>query len=278
MRLITALVLAFAVIASGCTDLLPPGATAFTPPPVYSTWWAMVESCSNQAGPLSRVNWFEAPDNVELKSPNGGVVGGYWDKETNTIVVQHRYLLDGPLIRHEMLHSLTGGGHERRYFLRSCGGIVVCVEACKAEAGGYELPGESVPRVPPDSLVITTTVEPLTLDGTISDSFFRVIVSVRNPANHPIVVNLPPSGDSGPSVTFSYVIKRKEAGFGGVQSDRRLADPEQTYFDAHETKRCVFDWVARPIRNADNELPPGTYTAVGGFGKRNAPPVSFMIP
>jgi hypothetical protein len=253
---------------------VPAGSVKFASPAVYTTWWEMVEGCSAQFGELSRVVWFDAPDDARLVV-NGHPVDGYWDSERNAIVVKHSSKLDGSFVRHEMLHSLIGSvGHPRHDFLEACGGVVACVGSCVIDAGPFTVPGNDVPRVPPDSVVITSVIEPLTPAGTVADTFFRLVVFVRNPADHPVVVQLPPSGDAGASLTFSYLIS---SSLVRTEYNDRKTDGEVTYFLAGETKRRVFDFVVRPTNDRSFAVIPGSYNVDGAFGERNAPRVTFTI-
>jgi hypothetical protein len=225
----------------------------------------MVEGCSGQTGQLSGVRWFASPSGTQL-TVHGAEVDAYWDSGSNTIVVNDAVKLTGSLIRHEMLHSITRSpAHLRSAFLERCGGVVVCIDSCITDAGPLTPPDASVPRVPPDSVEIFSSVHPPTPTSADTDGFFTLTVSARNPMNHPIVVLLPPSGDAGPSLSFSYKI----IGDGGeIEYNVRAWDPEVTYFAAGETKREVFDMVVRPIDDMPFAILPGTYQILGAYGER----------
>src|SRR4051812_2605650 len=276
MRNAIGIAVAFCAMIAACSSArvdFPTGSALFPPPPVYSEWWEMVEACSQRVGPLEQVKWFQAPDEAAIVV-NGAAVDAYWDKTSNAIVVKPAVKLDGSLVRHEMLHALSRStAHSRPDFLEHCGGVVACAPTCVSAVETFQLPGSAVPRVSPESLTITSIVEPVGALGEVKDTFFRLTVFARNPTNHPIVVVLPPSGDAGPSLSFSYVI----SGSSTFEYNDRAWDSEIMSFGAQETKRRVFDFVVRPTMDMNFAITPGTYQVRGAFGERSAAPVSMTI-
>jgi hypothetical protein len=128
------LVLTTAFMLAACHTLtdpaLPVAATSFTPPPVYSRWWTMVEQCSGLSGSLAAISWFVVPGN-SVNDGTDSEVSGYWSKASNRIVLADAFRTNGPLVRHEMLHALIQDvGHPASYFQQQCAGIVVCVKSC----------------------------------------------------------------------------------------------------------------------------------------------------
>ena len=101
----------------------------------------------------------------------------------------------------------------------------------------------------------------------VNDGTFMMVVTARNPAPTPVIVQLPPSGDDGPSTTFGFRITH---GGGETTRDERLDAPEETRFGAHETKRFIYDFHVGTDHDG-NALPPGTYRFGGSYGDVPAP-------
>ena len=125
---ILALAVALAV-AIACAERLepaplPPDAVPFGPPPVYAQWWADVEACAGRQAPAGRVRWFVVP-RVESFVADGRRDNGLWIDHYRYIVLAESGLSDSLLVRHEMLHDLTGRvDHPAEYFVERCGGVV----------------------------------------------------------------------------------------------------------------------------------------------------------
>ncbi len=241
---------------------LPSNAEEFTPPSVYSRWWAMTEACSGLSGDLSSVSWFVVPG-VSTIVLEGQPVEGYWSLPGNRIVMAGAGKLSGGLVRHEMLHALRKArGHPRAKFLEDCSGVVACTEACIRDAGPPPPLDPAAIQVGPESLEVQVDVEPATPTRAVHDGFFTLIVSVRNPRTYPVVVLLPPQPIGGAPTSFSF----DWIGQSTVMSGHEFAlDPGVSVFVVGETKRQVFDF---KIGNdlASRALPPGTYVLRGGYG------------
>ena len=100
----------------------PAGAVAFTPPPVYRTWWAEVEACSGLRGDFTAVRWQRVPEDQALRTEDGTPVAGLWQQRGNSVTLQAPF--DGyPRVpKHEMLHALLRRpGHPPEYFVDRCG-------------------------------------------------------------------------------------------------------------------------------------------------------------
>lgn len=116
-------------IATACGDRfapppLPEGAIPFGPPRVYETWWKDVEECSAFHAPFRRVRWFVVPGE-ESFVVNGQRDNGLWIEHYRFIILAEARLYDSLVVRHEMLHDLSGSlDHPAEYFQQRCVGVV----------------------------------------------------------------------------------------------------------------------------------------------------------
>lgn len=260
-----------AVASTACTEIatIPAGAVRFDPPLEYALWWRMTESCSGLRGSLADVNWFVVPGVTSFP----GDLGGLWYEQGNRIVLTGVEQLDGALVRHEMLHALVRAvNHPRIEFLERCAGTVSCEYECIKDADPAPKPASGTPVVSPSALEIAVEVKPSRPNGTVDGGYFTLVVTTHNPASHAVVVALPPSGDAGPSGSFSYTMR---GGTSYIHHDRAY-DSEATLFAAGETRRDVFDLHV----GSDAEfggLLPGNYTAEGSYGDFAGAPISFTV-
>jgi hypothetical protein len=170
---------------------LPSDAVTFNPPPEYTRWWAMTESCSGRSGSLASVKWDFVPG-TDLLKLNGATVTSYWTAASNSIVLAEGVRLDGSIVRHEMLHALTrASGHPRADFLERCGGVVNCSTQCIADGGAVPKIDFTDPVVTADSLEVGITLVPSVPSLAIDSGSFTMILSVHNPANHAVVAAVP---------------------------------------------------------------------------------------
>ena len=254
---------------------LPADAVPFTPPSVYTRWWAMTESCSSRSGSLSSVKWLVVPNTSDFQL-NGETVSGYWTQGSNSIVIAAGVRLDGDVVRHEMLHALARtSGHSRADFLDRCGGVVSCTSQCVADAGTVPTIDPGLPVVSPDSLDVTVELVPTLPSLAIDSGAFTMILSVHNPANHSIVASLPQL-TGGISTAFTFDI-RSPIGFGNrLQGVRNFVDPSVTVFGAGETKHQYFDFTIGRITSG-RTIVPGTYDFLGAYGSHQAALRSITI-
>ena len=73
--------------AASCADnivdpKLPQGATSFTAPAVYTTWWEMTKACSGRSGSLAAISWYKVPAGLPLEL-DGQSVSAYWSAGSN---------------------------------------------------------------------------------------------------------------------------------------------------------------------------------------------------
>lgn len=238
----------------------PARASRLTPLPVYRTWWAQTEACSGRTGDFDSIGWFTLPASDALINH----YDGEWFSHGNRIVLTRGSIPDGELVRHEMLHALLGGnaGHPRSEFLEQCAGVVACIADCITDAGPPPPPPINAVHVPPSALEIHVTVSSRTPSSAVDGGFFSMTITATNSATTPVVVDLPPSGDAGPPVTYSLRASHRS---GYFWYDIRLDDIEATYFAAGETKRFIFDFVNQDGPYVYN-LAPGSWTLAGAYG------------
>jgi hypothetical protein len=257
------------MLAAACERPVAPvlvdGAERFEPPPVYQLWWEMTLYCTGRRAPLSTVRWYFVPG-ARTVQVNGERYAGYWSSAGNSIVLAEEAMLDGPLVRHEMLHSLVEvGNHPRGEFLGRCAGVVECDDRCVSDAGPLQPVDPAVPRVGPDALEIDVVVNPAAPSRTQYGGYFTMTVTARNPRSHPVVMTLPPSIDAGPPVAFEY---RVEFQGGSSQNNDRAWDDGVTRFASGETKRRVFDFRMIDVQGiaGNGGLGPDTYRLRGAYG------------
>ena len=263
--------LLFLPVLGACETMaprLPPGAQRFTPPAVYQQWWQLTEECSGRSGRFADVRWYRVPGATDIPLGDGTMVNGLWQPNGNEIVLGGGTELEGDLVRHEMLHALLRSpGHDRAAFVGRCGGVVVCIGPCLTDGGPPPPPDPAAVIVAPTALEIGVEVVPNAPGASVNDGTFMMIITARNPAPTPVIVQLPPSGDAGPSVTYGY---RLTDGSGEVDYALRLDAPEETRFAPLETKRLIFDFHVGSEQDRYT-LAPGTYRFNGSYGNVWAP-------
>ena len=260
-RLLLALPFLNACDATG--PLLPPGAERFVPPAVYQQWWDLTEQCSGLSGNLSDVIWYRVPGVADIPLGDGNSVNGRWDAVENRIILDGDSQFAGDLVRHEMLHALLqSAGHPRSAFIGRCSGIVVCTKQCITDGGAAPQPDPSAQLVSPSALQIGVEVTPSAPSSAVNNGTFMMVVTAQNTGAGPVIVQLPQSGDAGPSVSFSYLITGNSR---TASYDMRAEVPEVTRFAAFETKRFIFDF---HIGAGDfrYDQTPGTFQFNGAYG------------
>ena len=261
-------------LAAACAEIaaLPAGSENFVPPPEYQLWWSMTEACSGLRGSLADVDWYVVPNATYIPG-SSRELGGEWYERGNRIIVASGDQFDGSLVRHEMLHALTRANHTRLQFLERCGGVVMCVDTCITDSGPPPTPPAGTPHVSPSDIDVDVDIEPATPSGGQFGGYFTIVVTARNPATHAVVVDLPASGDDGPSETFTFSMRSGSQSSGYYD---RAYDADDLDFAAGETKRDVFDLhLARdPVQGG---LAAGTYTANGAYGEHGSAPKTVTL-
>jgi len=268
---VAVLPLTLAVCDKVVAPALPSDAQQFSPPPVYSTWWQMTESCSGLMGSMAAVTWYQTSEVVH-DTHTGDVIAGYWVPGSNQIVLTASVMMDGGTVRHEMLHALRQkGGHPREQFLGKCEGTVDCEEACVADAGPYPTSPETPLQVSGDGIALTMQIAPQTPTRSIDDGRFSITVLAHNLSTH--WVQVAPAAGVEAGQTFGLDVNGAN---GATGRDERALDPSQTIFAPGETKRQVFDLVIGDYPFG-NQLLPGDYIAKGSFAGWVSGENSFTI-
>lgn len=268
MRRLFLLVPLFSACDSATAPRLPAGAERFVPPAVYKQWWDLTQECSGLSGDLSRVTWYRVPGAEEVPLGDGSSANGRWDAVGNRIILAGDSQLAGDLVRHEMLHALLRfGDHPRAAFIGGCSGTVVCIKQCITDGGPAPRPDPAAQTVGPTALQIGVEIIPAAPSSSLNDGNFMMFVTARNSAATPVIVQLPPSGDAGPSVSFSYEIVGNSV---GSSYDMRAEVPEVTRFAAFEVKRFIFDFHIGE-GNTRYDQSPGTFRFNGAYGRVWAP-------
>lgn len=235
------------------------------PHPIYALWWAQVEACTGTSGTMADVAWYVVPSDRALLSADGANAAGIYNLEAHRITLAEEYRLHGRVVRHEMAHALASQtGHSREAFLGACEGVFPCQESCLTEAGPPPAMGPEVPRIPPEDLELAIAVEPATPSGGLLDGHFMLVITATNPYPYDVVVTLPPAGDAGPPIAFSFSLFSIQ---GGSWYNGRITDAGTAHFTAGQTKRAVFDFRAGSATD-DDAVAPGLYEAKGGFSSR----------
>jgi hypothetical protein len=210
-----------------------PKLTRYQPPTIYQIWWDEVERCSGERGSMAALEFYSAEANG-VWYVNGRGANGQYQRELNRILIIADGVLDGQLVRHEMLHALTGGnGHTYKQFVRRCGDHVACSSTCRREAGvPADLPAIWLPG--PDTLELSLRVEPSSPVRTKFDGRAVIVVTVRNPQPFAVAVS---------SSVFESLTLWTTDGVIEQRATRRFRDGRSRYFGPGETRRFLFDLV-----------------------------------
>lgn len=113
---------------------LPDDAVRFTPPAEYVAWWQATARCADVATPVPAVRWYVVPNVRRFHVPGAGWVGAYYQGAPQRIVLAGEEAMDGPVVRHEMLHALLDDavGHPPALFQGRCAEVVSCRQECRA--------------------------------------------------------------------------------------------------------------------------------------------------
>lgn len=219
------------------------------PPRVYKMWWGLTESCSGITADFSGVRWYQVP-NVSEIVVGSNTVGGHWSPEGNSIAIAGKEVLDGQLVRHEMLHALTGASHTHEYFIDKCGGVVACVGPCLTEARDSPTPPNDALTIDVTDLAVESSVHESDASISTDSGWAALTITARNPRNEPVWVSLRTVAPSeNASATFGYDFKCTSGGCSSGEEYNFVWD-DKIGFAAGQTRRYVFD----------RQVEPGTYT------------------
>jgi hypothetical protein len=231
----------------------------------YALWWSMTASCSGLTGELAQVRWYVVPSSSSLVV-NGREYDGYWFPRENSIVLTLASVSAGMLVRHEMLHALTGSGHSRAYFVEKCGGVVSCDEQCLQDAGAQPEP-TSGSDIPATELILTATLRPNAPSLASDSGWIALAVSVTNPLATGAFANLVRIA-SNPAYSST---------FGFSVCTIPCTQPFQTEYEVIEGSRMGFMAGATRRQVFDIQLEPGSYRVTGTYNGRAAASVDVSI-
>jgi hypothetical protein len=269
---LAAIVLAVAASACGLwRSMIPPGASQFRAPPVYSRWWSETEACSGLTEDLQAIRWFSVPGVAALHVGEADALA-YWNRRSNVIVVADSQSGNGSIVRHEMLHALLGiNGHPRAQFLGRCYGWVNC-GACADEHDAGIAGMQPVSLLSQDSLELEINVVPAAPSAALDDGFFSVIVTARNPHAGWRVIPLGLQNRHPPQ-TFGLDLAGPT---GGIILGEVALDYADSTFAPLESKRFVYDFQLGTALPA-NRPPSGRYEVRGRYGTRWTEPHVFDL-
>lgn len=270
-----AILLAFNAYITGVVEM-PRDATAFSPPGVYATWWAMVESCSGLTRPASEIAWFVVPGHT-LTLRGVDAAGAFiMDARGPHIILASTALDDGVVVRHEMLHALLRKrAHPRGQFLGRCAGEVNCPASCVDDAGP-SAPRTTLPlELASTSVNVSVRIDPAVPSLQLDSGHFRYVVMAHNRTGRSIrVVDPAPIGAPPTRAEFWNELTDSLGTryIGGALS----IDESRAIFEVGETKTQVFDFRIG-VDPIDGKHPPGSYSLRGRFGNQYSESVAVQL-
>jgi hypothetical protein len=262
-----------ALTLGACADLFGsdfPTFARYTPPAIYQIWWDELERCSGENGNMGAVTFLRA-EGVSVWNVGGVQVNGLYQHVLNQIVVADDRVLDGRLVRHEMLHALTGGnGHTYDQFVRRCGDYVTCPSSCIADAGSPDSPPLVFDGALADSLAVSVRISPKQPSRSAYDGRAVVIVEVRNPFPFAVAV---------PATTAERIRLRLTIDSVGNDVSRGFPDGRWRYIGAGETRRMLFDlsWGPSSFPIVGPPPEPVEYQLRATYATRWADSLSFVL-
>lgn len=280
-RAATVLALASLVGSGGCQDAtapLPSGASRFAPPPVYSSWWGLVEACSGRTGVFAAWAWYRVPDGA-LRAAGYGNAAAYTDVAARRVVMEEGLEANGSPIRHEMLHALLGPAyasgnsaqvHPPAYFQGRCAGVVWCDQGCADAGPPPPSAADGAPALPLSALDVGINVIPTGVSRTGTDRALTIVLHATNPTAEPRWLALAPTLGVSPPSAHWWGFRIVPAGQSLPVTDLTRVDSTgivfvipagRVPFAAGQTRWQVFDM-------SGGAYPPGDYQVVGIFNTR----------
>ncbi|HYK81603.1 MAG TPA: hypothetical protein VEU55_00540 [Gemmatimonadales bacterium] len=116
------------LVVVACLDsFAPAGATEFSPPAVYRTWWAEIAACAGLSGDFAAIDWYQVVGTSYSCPAYEGSCSGWW-QPPHTIYLAAAWVNDRQLVEHEMLHDLLQRGDHPPVF-QACGVSLSAVHA-----------------------------------------------------------------------------------------------------------------------------------------------------
>lgn len=230
-----ALLMGSAACRDATAPALPPGAVALELPSEFALWWEMTRSCAERTAELGSIDWYYIPGAATIQV-SGVEYHGYWWSRGNRIVLAEGALRRPRLVRHEMLHALTGAGHSRAVFGGDCLGIVSCDRECADDIGRSPAIPDDAPEIDASGLQLFAVMVPAAVSKQQHDGWFAITVSAVNPRPQAVWVRLDRLHEGHlAAATFTYEVD-------GFQRDYLWTFDERIGFAPFETKRFTFDF------------------------------------
>ncbi len=219
----------------------PDDAVPLSPAAPFRQWWTLTQKCSGLTGDFASVQWFVVHrSTIDLRDEQ---YDAYWYKSGNRIVVAERYVVNGGVIRHEMLHALLQSGrHPPEQFADRCGGVVSFGDDLhRPPASGESPPPADAPILDPSALLLTSEVSPEPVAaGTPDSGWVSASVLVTNPLDVSVRVRLSLIDNLNPyRRTFGFLVMSADS-LAFLDGATFSADSLMP-FGPRETKRQVFD-------------------------------------
>jgi hypothetical protein len=109
MKIATLLVLVTATCAWLTGPNLPENTQGYVPPAAYREIWKEAEACSGFTGDFDRVQWYIVPGH-DFKCPSGRCIGEWSPPHAISIADEWKNI--AWVVKHEMVHELTGYSHD----------------------------------------------------------------------------------------------------------------------------------------------------------------------
>jgi hypothetical protein len=216
---------------------------------------------------MSRVQWYKVPDAQEI-IVGGNSYQGYWYSAPDRVILAGTSVRSPSLVRHEMLHVLSGrGGHPRELYLGGCEGIVSCGGECLEDAGGRQQPPADAREILPRDLRTRLELVPGSPSHSTDGGAVAAIVTITNPHPYPVWVRLTPIAPGYSfSKTFGIVFDYDDPA-ASMDLRHDYIQGDRFGLAAGETRRSVWD----------ETYGPGRYALTAYFNADTTARVSFVV-